>query len=74
MTKEDREVPPWGSGSGTGKESIGGRRGRMGKAKLGPGFLGECVCPLCGTTTPHQLGISCFHQRCPKCGAPMVNK
>ena len=47
-----------------------GRRGRMGGFGLGPG--GECVCPNCGTKIPHQRGIPCFRQMCPKCGTPMT--
>jgi hypothetical protein len=74
MPKGDKSGPPWGNGPGTGRRGIGGRRGRMGGTKPGSGPLGECVCPSCGTTAPHQVGIPCYQQKCPKCGAPMVRK
>jgi NAD-dependent SIR2 family protein deacetylase len=39
---------------------------------MGPG--GECVCPKCGESAPHQRGLPCFEQACPKCGTKMVRK
>ena len=45
-------------------------RGRMGGRGLGPD--GECVCPQCGQRSPHQRGIPCFEQKCPKCGIVFV--
>lgn len=36
----------------------------------GPG--GECVCPKCGTKSPHVAGTPCTKISCPKCGAKMV--
>ncbi|MHC1611231.1 MAG: hypothetical protein ACXQTW_06520 [Candidatus Methanospirareceae archaeon] len=45
-------------------------RGRMGGSGLGPG--GECRCPNCGYTMPHQTGVPCYQQTCPKCGSKMV--
>ncbi len=58
-----------GAGAGGGAGS-GGGRGRMGGKGLGLG--GECVCPQCGEKTPHQRGIPCFEQKCPKCGTAMT--
>ncbi|HBA54989.1 MAG TPA: hypothetical protein DCZ04_11210, partial [Syntrophorhabdus aromaticivorans] len=52
-----------GTGPGTGRGQ-GGRIGRMGGRALGPD--GECVCPQCGERSPHQRGIPCFRQKCPK--------
>ncbi len=57
-------------GAGIGSGAGGGGRGRMGGRGTGPG--GECVCPQCGERTPHQAGIPCFEQKCPKCNASMV--
>lgn len=73
MPRGDKGDPPWGTVPGAGGD-IGGRRGRMAGIRPGTGHVGECVCPSCGTTAPHEIGIPCYHQRCPKCGAPMVRK
>ncbi|HOP86646.1 MAG TPA: hypothetical protein PLM71_04010 [Syntrophorhabdaceae bacterium] len=60
-----------GQKAGMGRRLAGsGGRGRMGGRGLGPG--GECVCPQCGTRTPHQQGIPCYEQKCPNCSTPMV--
>jgi len=49
------------------------RRGRQPKRfGLGPG--GFCVCPACGTKIPHQRGIPCYQQKCPKCGQRMIRQ
>ena len=66
---------PQGLGPGTGKR--GGRgmgRGRMGGNKPGAGPDGNCVCPKCWTTIPHQRGKPCYEYSCPKCGAPMMRE
>ena len=69
---------PMGAGPGTGR-GLGGRgmgmgrsqgRGRMGGFALGPG--GNCVCPACGKTVPHQQGLPCSQVKCPACGAAMT--
>jgi len=68
---------PCGQGPGTGRGMGRGRgqdrrMGRMGGFALGPG--GNCVCPNCGTTTPHQAGLPCHQVKCPKCGQPMTRQ
>jgi len=59
--------PGPGRGLGIGR---GMGRGRMGGFGLGPG--GNCICPACGATTPHQRGVPCFTIDCPKCGTKMT--
>ena len=61
----------FGQGQGAGRGLGRGGRGRQpGGSGLGPS--GECVCPKCAVRIPHQTGIPCYEQRCPKCGAPMA--
>lgn len=55
-------------GDGTGPPGGGGGRGR------GLGLGGECVCPACGATVPHQAGQPCYQMNCAKCGARMIRK
>jgi len=65
-------IMPRGFGGGAG----GGRgmgRGRMGGPfAAGPG--GTCVCTSCGYEAPHQAGVPCYQQKCPKCGSAMIRK
>ena len=68
---------PTGRGPGTGRGGGrgGGRgQGRMGGNKAGAGIGGECVCPACGATVPHQTGTPCNTRACPKCGAKMTRQ
>lgn len=55
-----------GSGRGMGRGRGGGRGGRA-----GAGPVGHCICSSCGASVPHQAGVPCFEQKCPKCGAAM---
>ena len=64
-------VQPTGRGLGLGKSMRIGR-GRMGGVAAGP--EGECICSKCRTRTPHQTGIPCYQQKCPKCGSPMMRE
>lgn len=61
-----------GGGGGGGRGGSGGRGGGAGGRGLGPG--GECICPACGAAAPHQQGIPCINQKCPKCGQMMTRK
>jgi hypothetical protein len=61
---------PMTGGGGMGRGTGAGGRGRMGGRGLGP--EGECLCPQCGERAPHERGIPCYEQKCPKCGTAMV--
>lgn len=68
---------PAGQGQGTGRgggrfSGQGGGRNSGDQPGSGPG--GECICPSCGTTLPHQQGIPCNNQSCPKCGTRMTKQ
>jgi len=38
------------------------------------GPAGNCVCLGCGATKPHEPGIPCRDERCPKCGKALVRE
>lgn len=46
----------------------------MGGTRAGAGPGGNCLCPGCGTTVPHQVGTPCANISCPKCGKAMVRQ
>lgn len=47
--------------------------GRMGGPKAA-GPAGFCVCPQCGQRSPHERGIPCVEQKCPKCGVALTRE
>ena len=59
-----------GSGRGRGQGSGQGRMGGAGAAGTG----GNCVCPKCGYSEPHERGFPCVDRQCPKCGAMMARE
>lgn len=62
-----------GPGTGRGMGRGGGRGSREGnRAGAGPG--GECICPQCGVSVPHQAGVPCYQVTFPKCGQQMIRK
>ncbi len=62
-----------GAGAGAGAGMGGGRgMGGRGGGRPGLGLVQSCRCPNCGYTQPHQPGVPCVNQACPKCGAVMV--
>ena len=71
MPRGDGTGPSAGGGPGTGR---GGGRGRMRGTKSGAGPGGECVCPSCGTSATHQVGLPCYQIECPKYGASMERR
>ena len=63
---------PKGQGSRTGR-GVGSQQGGSGQGgRSGAGPDGFCACPKCGEKLPHQTGIPCYEQKCPKCGAAMT--
>ena len=46
----------------------------VGGPRQGDGGADTCVCPKCGATAPHQRGVPCVEQKCPKCGSSMVGQ
>jgi len=63
-----------GRGVGGGRGQGGSGRGRGGGTQPGSGPGGNCVCPKCGHTQPHQVGQRCMDIACPKCGTKMVKE
>jgi len=60
-------------GLGLRQQAPDGGMGRMGGPVAGgPG--GECVCPSCGATTPHETGSPCSDMTCSQCGAQFVRE
>ena len=73
MPRGDGTGPTGGQGQGTGRGMGAGQgRGRMGGFGLGTG--GNCVCPSCRKTIPHQQGVPCTQVKCPACGAAMTRE
>ncbi|HPN84172.1 MAG TPA: hypothetical protein PK821_02440 [Victivallales bacterium] len=63
-----------GCGGGIGGFGAGaGGGGRMG-GPFAAGPVGECVCPKCGKTVPHQRGVPCISRKCPSCGSVLARK
>jgi len=60
------------NGTGRGLGRSGGQGRQPGGFGLGP--EGECVCPKCNTTVPHQRGTPCYERKCPNCGSPLTRK
>ncbi len=64
--------PVPGGGGGMGR---GGGQGRgRGPGGMGMGAGGECICPQCGYTQPHQRGVPCLSLQCPKCNINLTRK
>ncbi len=61
---------PMGQGAGRGRGQCQGGKG--GSKAAGQG--GNCMCPGCGTKTPHSPGQPCNQQICPTCGAVMIRE
>ncbi len=66
-----------GRGSGRGRRRAtdsGGRNQRQQDQWQAMGPTGQCICPKCGTTTPHRRGTPCQEASCPSCGSKMLRE
>ena len=67
----------FGRGRGRGSERRAGKRG-MGRGGSGrrmmPHRAENCICPVCNTLVPHQIGMPCYQTACPNCGALMTRQ
>lgn len=50
------------------------RNRQRGCGKMGRGPEGVCICPKCGFRKPHERGVPCMEERCPKCGSALVRE
>lgn len=48
--------------------------GGRGRRALGLGPEGICLCPKCGFKKPHQPGVPCLQEHCPKCGSALIRE
>ena len=50
----------------------GGGQAGSGAAQSGRSTL--CICPMCGVTVTHPIGVPCSSLNCPVCGSRLVNE
>jgi hypothetical protein len=60
------------AGAAQGSKPGGKCRGSASVPGARTGASNFCVCPACGTKTPHERGIPCTQMNCPQCGQPLV--
>ncbi len=65
---------PRGDGTGPGGQGPGTGRGTGRGGEFAAGSGGSCVCPSCGKRITHQMGMPCYEQKCPDCGAIMTRE
>ena len=63
-----------GSDTGTAVDgpAQGGGQAGSGAAQSGRSTL--CICPMCGVTVTHPIGVPCSSLNCPVCGSRLVNE
>jgi predicted Fe-Mo cluster-binding NifX family protein len=72
--QRDGSVRPRGRKAAAAQGNKAGGRCRENASGPGTrtGAANFCVCPACGTKTPHERGIPCTQVNCPQCGQPLV--
>ncbi|MEA2077761.1 MAG: ferredoxin [Candidatus Marinimicrobia bacterium] len=61
----------------TGKSRPGRGLGKGSRSKgsgMGNGPGGYCICSSCDYQIPHQPGVPCYEQKCPKCNISMIRQ
>jgi predicted Fe-Mo cluster-binding NifX family protein/S1-C subfamily serine protease len=61
-----------GSGTAVDGQAQGGGQAGSGAAQSGRSTL--CICPMCGVTVTHPIGVPCSSLNCPVCGSRLVNQ
>lgn len=61
-----------GSGTAVDGQAQGGGQAGSGAAQSGRSTL--CICPMCGVTVTHPIGVPCSSLNCPVCGSRLVNE
>jgi predicted Fe-Mo cluster-binding NifX family protein len=69
---EGAGVGPSDAGPAVDGQSQGGGQSGSGAAQSGRSTL--CVCPMCGVTVTHPIGVPCSSLTCPVCGSRLVNE
>jgi len=65
-------VGPSDAGPAVDGQSQGGGQAGSGASQSGRSTL--CICPMCGVTVTHPIGVPCSSLNCPVCGSRLVNE
>lgn len=60
------------SGAGAGRNRLSVRGCKGSGSGFGSGVSGNCICPSCGRSMPHEAGSPCAGIQCPVCGVSMI--
>jgi len=65
-------VGPSDAGPAVDGQAQGGSQAGSGASQSGRSTL--CICPMCGVTVTHPIGVPCSSLNCPVCGSRLVNE